>query len=286
MFAPEVIAQERRHERISAAITSLLVLILLFFSFFYVVNRYRVPPPGAKDYQVLGSIDFGDYKQGNRNVNNFEKPVPNPSETPRSAPQPQPQQNTQPDVTPPATPPIVTPAPSPVNQPEPPKVKDPVPQPNPPKPDQPKPQPQPTQPTTTNQQVDDELLYDPSDNGGSNQGQNGDVGNTGTPDVKVLDPNGLYSFGTGEGGGLEGRRPLALPQPQYNVQEEGQLTFEFIIRPDGTVAYAKPVGPTNKPGLRDAGIEAITKWKFSPIPPGMPQKNQTVRVTIKFKLKG
>ena len=292
MYAPEVEAQEKKHERISALLTLLFTVVFFLISLLFTVYRDRVPPPGVKDYQVLGSIDFGNYRQGSRNVNTFEEPVPNPSETtPRSTPPAQEAQVS--DNTPDPAPPIVTPAPSPVTQPDPPPTPRPDPKPSPPQTTQPDPKPQPTpqpnpQPSPNTQpSLDDDLLYDPSDNGGgSNQGNSdNDVGNSGTPDVKVLDPNGLYSFGTGEGGGLEGRNPIRLDPPTYNVQEEGTLQFEFIINPDGSVAFAKVLGVTNKPGLRDAGIAAIKKWRFSALPPGAPQRPQKVQVTIRFKLK-
>ncbi|RMG59405.1 MAG: hypothetical protein D6722_22335, partial [Bacteroidetes bacterium] len=87
MFAPEVEAQEKKHERISALLTLLFTIVFFLVSLLFTVYRDRVPPPGVKDYQVLGSIDFGDYRQGSRNINNFQEAVPNPSEAP---PQPTP----------------------------------------------------------------------------------------------------------------------------------------------------------------------------------------------------
>jgi TonB family protein len=76
---------------------------------------------------------------------------------------------------------------------------------------------------------------------------------------------------------------VALPYPSYSVQEEGTLEFEFVIDPQGNVQYVKLVGVTDKIGLKEAGISAISRWKFTPSPGAGPQR---VRVKIKFKLKG
>lgn len=294
-YSSELEAEERKNERISAVATTVIMIILLLLSVLYTVYRNRVPPPGVKEYEVLGAIDFGDYKQGSRNINSFERAVENPSP-------PSKQESSKPveevqvtESAPPPAPPVVTPAPSPVTLPKPPEVKKPDPKPDPPKTTTPTPKPpkevtpEPEKPKNDSQNnnsssnSDDELLYEPSDNpSGSNQGQGGDVGNSGTPDVKVLDPDGLYDFGTGSTGGLKGRSPLALPKPKYDVQEEGILEFELTIKPDGTVAFVKAM-PTNKLGLKKAGIDAIMNWRFTPVQGG---GNQKVRVKINFKLKG
>lgn len=290
-FAQKIEREERRNQRISGIITTTLMLLLLLISFLWTAYRNRVPPPGAKEYEVLGAIDFGDYKNGSRSVNNFEKAVENPVEAPKAASKPVPQAEVA-DKNPPPVKEVVTEAPSPVSQPQPQVEPDPTPNPSPPQTvTEPKPEPVPETKNNTSDapepSIDDDLLYDPNEGTtGSNHGDaESGTGNAGTPDVKVLDPDGLYSFGTGTGGGLKGRSPLDLPQPKYTVQEEGELKFEFLIKPDGTVAYAKLVGVTDKLGLKQAGIAAIMKWRFSKAPPGS-SGNQRVQVTIKFQLKG
>ena len=291
MLNPELIAQEKRHERISAITTTIIMIVLMLFTMLWTAYRNRVPPPGEKQYEVLGAIDFGDYKQGSRNVNNFQKAVKDPAPQPQQQ-QPKPQETQVADQTPNTTPPVVTKAPSPVVQPDPPKVKQPDPKPTPPKTttppkEDPKPKTNDNNTNNTNTNEEPELTFNNnSGNSGSNQGNSDDgIGNSGTPNVKVLDPNGLYSFGTGTGGGLQGRSPLALPKPNYTAQEEGQLKFEFFIEPDGSVSYVKLVGVTNKPALKAAGIDAIRRWKFSKLKPGQGGR-QKVQVTINFKLKG
>lgn len=285
MYAPELEAQERRHERISAMVT--LVAIILFFVVAFVDHllRDRVPPPGEKEYEVVGAIDFGNYTQGSRNINNFEPPAENPAPTPAPAqpaasntssnPSPS-NEITQPDVSPVAQP--STPRPQPTPNPSPPQ-------------EQPQPDPQPSESTTssnTNDQTqpqEEELEFE-FDQGGSNQGNaESGTGNAGTPSAQTLDPAGLFSWEDGGGSGPPGRSAVALPYPSYTAQEEGRITFELTIRPDGGVSYVKAVSVVTKPALRDAGIAAIKRWKFTPLPPSAPQVTTRTRVTITFKLR-
>lgn len=291
MYAPEIEAQERKHERNSAIITAVIVAILLLISFIWQVSRMRVPPPGAKEYEVLGAVDFGDYSQGSRNINNFQPPTPTPtqnsaqsssadnSEAPASSDPAPSNEMTQPDIAPVSQP---TPQPTPTTTPTPTN-------PTPPSPStQPAPTPTPSTQTdasssTQQQQQEEELEFDLGA-GGSNDGDaDAGTGNEGTPDIKILDPDGMYSF-TDESGnsGTSGRRPLSLPNPRYESQQEGDLKFEFIIAPDGSVSYVKDM-PNNKPALAEAGKAAIRQWRFNSKRGAAPQR---VRVTIKFKLKG
>lgn len=299
--------EERKSQRTSAIITTVITVILLLMTFLWKAWRQTPPPPGEL-YEVVGAIDFGDRQMGSRQVNNFEKAVADPAE---SAPKPQPaakpvEQAEIKETTPTPDPdPVVTSeTPAPIVEPDPEPVKDPTP--DPPKPKEtvkPKEEKQPektTNDTQTGQSDSKEESNQPTNStsstesdkptnkpSGSNQGDTEDgVGNAGTPDIKTLDPEGLYSFGSGIGGGASQRAPLYLPKPTYNVQEEGEVQFEFIIRPDGTVAFVKPAGLTTKPGLVQAGKAAISKWRFTALKPGQAQTNQRVTVTIKFRLKG
>lgn len=288
---------------ISAGITLLLTILFLILCFIFSVARSNMLPPGEKEYEVVGSIDFGDLNMGSKQVNNFQPAVENPSETvkpvtkpvtkPVSAPKaeakPTPSVKPVKTTNPAKQPVITTDKPSEVTAP---KVEKPT-------------QETPTENNTVktnetkseqsqnntetkndNSEASSSTTSKPGDGPGSNHGTNeSGTGNQGSPDIKELDPGGLYSFGGTGKGGLSGRRPLSLKSPSYTVQEEGELKFEFVIKPDGTVAYAKVVGLTNKPGLKAAGIAAIKKWRFNSLNPEQAQKNQRVQVTIKFKLK-
>ncbi len=285
-FVPqEVLQMENRNMRISAITTITLMVVLALLTFFF--TAYRIPdrPPG-KEYKFVGAIDFGDNKQGSKQVNTRDRSVADPKPTPPAQSQPQAQTN---PVPPAATPPkpITTPAPKPISEPvSTPAKPNPVPSPQPTQPTQPKPatpapKPSPTPSPAPSQELDPDFNF--NSGGGANQGnaEPGSVGNSGTPNTTVLDPNGMYSFGAGSGGGLNGREALNLPYPSYTVQEEGVLTFEFFIEPNGTVGYAKAL-PNGKPGLAAAGEAAIKKWKFTPAPGAARQK---VRVSMTFKLR-
>jgi outer membrane biosynthesis protein TonB len=286
LFSPEIQAEERRNERISALITAGIVLLLALLSLLWIVQRDRVPPPGEKEYEVLGAIDFGNLRDGSKKVNNFQPPVPDPAQSSRSTPQPAPKSEVS-DRNPTAPPPVTTPKPSDVTTTTPPKPKTETP-PAPPKTTTPSSQPsQPSnQPKTTPSQPSTELEYKPTTGtSGSNQGNNpSGAGNSGTPDIKVLDPDGLYSFAEGTGGGLQGRKPLSLNKPNYDCQQEGDMQFEFSIRADGSVFGVKPVRlPTSSQNcLVQRGTEAIRTWRFSAQPGAADQR---VRVTIKFRLR-
>jgi TonB family protein len=266
---------EQEAERKSALATFVALLLLTPFFLFWKAMRDVSLPPGEVMYEIgLGGMpDFGNNTNGSQQINNFDAPVLNP--TPTRSVQAQ---------APPAT---TTPRPAPAEQEL--VANDPAsPVTSTSKPVETKPT-TPAKPNTqapAQPQVDDDLLYKPGSTGGSNHGTNtSGTGNAGAPDVKTLDPAGMYTFGGGGGGGgggLGSRRPISLGYPKYEVQEEGDVTFEFQIGADGSVELVKAVGVVSKPGLRDAGIAAIKKWKFTPSENG---ETQRVRVTIKFRLR-
>ncbi|MFK7925679.1 MAG: energy transducer TonB [Bacteroidia bacterium] len=292
-------AQERKYARMAAIFTLLLLLTGGVGVLIYDLVRDDLPPPGMEEYEVLGSIDFGNYTPGSRQVNNFQPPVENPveeqQEVQETVEQPQPQpEAAQPDPAPPAetaptpAPQVTTTQPAEVKAPDP-EVTKPDPTPSPPATTTPKPTTTPTtnnnsSNTTTTQPAATTPTTSPSSStSGSNHGDEASgTGNAGTPDVKTLDPNGLYSFGSGSGG-LKGRGVLKLGDPAYSAQEEGVLEFKFRIEPDGTVSYATTTGPTTKLALKAAGIAAIKKWRFTALRGAQPQ---FVTVKITFRLKG
>ncbi|MEL6134274.1 MAG: hypothetical protein AAFR59_13000 [Bacteroidota bacterium] len=302
IFKQRVAKLEARHERISAILTTVIMLLLASLLFIYQLVRAREMQQIGDDdkYEVMGSIDFGDFSQGSRAVNNFDPPVENPTPSPNPQPQPvqQPQQNTPAPAAPTeaATPADANPTPSEVITSE-----NPAPVTQPPAAE---PQPQETPPTTPttvetttpqeespnntgsstdpSEDEDDEPLLFENTGGGSNDGDaDSGTGNSGADDVKVLDPDGLYSFGVGEGQGLTGRKPISLNKPSYTVQEEGRITYKFTIGPDGSVQNVRAISLVqgNQLGIKRAGELAIYRWKFSK------GKRQTVTVTITFKLK-
>ena len=285
--------EEQKNERISAVITFFITVLLVLLMLIWKAWRATVPPPG-EIYEVVGAIDFGDLREGSRNINTLDKSRVDPAPIPKPKAKPEKQAEIA-ETTPQPDPVITNPEPSPVKQPDNPPPKEP--DPSPPKPaetvvPETKPQPEktPNDTGTENTESDTQSKPDPTPSNkpsGSNQGNKEEgVGNQGTPDIKTLDPDGLYSFGEDIGGGASQRRPLSLPKPAYNVQEEGDIQFQFVIRPNGTVEFVRPKGVATKPGLVAAGKAAISKWRFSKLPSNVPQVNQRVTVTIKFRLRG
>ncbi|MFK7971035.1 MAG: TonB family protein [Bacteroidia bacterium] len=285
----EVLAQEKRHQRTSLIITAVIVLLFIVLGLLWSGNFSLLPPPGEEAYEVVGAVDFGDGKMGSRDVNTKQEAVPDPTPDPAPA---KPAPSTQPEPTPQPTPP--KPAADPVvTQTDPTPVTTPKPDPKPkPKPTTTTPKPTQTKPNTKpdDGKASQEVKTDPKPNttpkpGGSNQGDaNTGTGNAGTPAAEI-NPNFQFSFNPGGGGGGGARRPIALGNPVYNTQQEAKLKFEFVIAPNGRVATVKLVGLTNKLDLKRAGINAIRKWRFDPIPSNQPQNNQTAQVEITFKLK-
>jgi outer membrane biosynthesis protein TonB len=295
MIASEIIALEKRNERISAVATTIIMLLFLLSMMMWWAYRQRVPPPGEiKQFEVLGSIDFGDYKNGSRNINNFERAVENPTPPPPQQAAPPVEEAPAEESNPTPIEQITNPAPSPVSVPKPEPVKQPDPKPTPPKPvETPKPTPPketPTKPqeTESTQPAQEEALeFDLNDGTtGSNQGDSeSGTGNSGSPDVPVINPDALYTFGTGTDGGVQGRSWLNPSQfTKYDSQEEGEVLFEFTISPSGRVIFVRPVGVYTTPELVRIGKERIEKFRFSALPPGSAQVNQKVRYKIRFKL--
>jgi len=288
MYTAALEAQDRKARQQSAIATTIIVLVALLLCLLWRGLRMGVPPAVGEKYEMLGRIDFGDMNIGSQNINNFEEAVENPTESSSSS-EPEPTETTPAEADPtPPDPVVTTTKPQETSTPEPTKPTKPKPtkpkptKPEPTKPTKPEPtKPEPTKPKPTN--TNDNKPTNDNGQSGSNHGDGGDVGNQGTPNTTILDPDGLYSFGTGGGGGLKGRQPLSLDKPRYSVQEEGVLTFEFFIGRDGKVLYVKAL-PNNKPGLAAAGKAAIKKWKFSKVGSSGPER-QKVRVSITFKLK-
>lgn len=304
-YQPRLSQIEKNNRRWGYAITAILLVPFLLLALIWTVHRTHFDNIGEEgkdligymdmgDASEMGRPDFGDGSEGNRDVNNFDESVANPTPPAPNAAQPA----TPPPVATPTAPEkgesktLTSKDDSPVSVPD--KTKDdkkPIsPQPNKPqtpvtptKPVDTKAQPANNTSSTTTTTKPSTTPTAPS--GGANSGKGGDVGNAGSPDIKHLDPEGMYDFGAGAGGGgggLKGRKALALPKPKYDAQQEGRIKYEFVVDPNGDVVFAKVVPPITKPSIEKAGLEAIKKWKFSK---STSDENQTIRVSITFKLK-
>lgn len=254
----------------SAIITITFALLLLLISLVWTFVQTTDPPLFEVLSEGSGGVDFGNWVEGSGDINNFKNPSPNPEEgknaenervtssindeqTPLSG------QSEESEVTSP-----------PVKEEKEIKKKD---------------------KNLTTSEKQKEIVKNANSNSqahstnshssGSNHGNSDQVGNRGRDDVKILDNEGLYAFGSGDEG-LKGRRPISLPKPVYEVEAEAKITYEFTIAPDGSVKNVKAVTLGSNAELKNAGIKAIYKWKFEPIEEN---KFQKTKVTITFKLK-
>lgn len=125
-------------------------------------------------------------------------------------------------------------------------------------------------------------------------GKGAQMGNKGTTEGKGIQgssagnaPTGA-STGTGGSGtfSLSGRSlgKGGLPQPAYNVQEEGKVVVAITVNPAGYVIATSIDRQTNtvNPALRKAAEEAAKKARFNEVE-GL--NNQTGTITYYFNLK-
>ncbi len=254
--------ESSQRRRKSALLTALILSACLVICFFTVVVHTTNPPPHITEYELTGAIDYGDWNEGSQNINTFEKSSANPDPAKPAPKAPAPAEKPVTEV-PDDKEELTDPDPEEETVP----VKEPV---RPKKPEKSEKTEKTTPPKSENAK------------GGANHGNTpGGVGNRGTPDYPILDPNGLFEFGSGADG-LRGRKPISTPAPKYRVQQETRLTFEFVIAPKGNVKSVRPVKLGSAPALVKAAKEAIMKWKFNAI---STENDQKCKVTFTFKLK-
>jgi TonB family protein len=275
MEHPQIARIERRTNVIGGIISAMVAALLLLMCYFLqnIGASERGQNGSAHEYEVVGAIDFGDMQEGSGTINSFDATAENAQQA-RDMAQASRAIEEEKATT------LAQTTTSPVSTPT--------------KEATAKQQASPASAKTANNTSGATAQNQPAQTtsgrnlSGADHGNTDDgVGNAGTSSVKKLDPNGQYTFAADAGSnGLQGRVPIELPYPEYAVQEEGSVKFEFVIKANGVVEYVKVAGLTNKPGLRQAGYEAIRKWRFTPIPANKPQIDQIVQVTIQFKLKG
>jgi hypothetical protein len=258
---------ERRNISRSALISAGLMTVTFLLGWIWVANFRVLFPEQKKEYVLVGMTevgmglaDFGNNVNGSGDDNNFHAPsatpgagTPGHSELSANVPTPNPS-NTQTVTT---------------TQPTAPEIQA----------DGPKQSDSPNSTTSNNNNTDPNKTGTGGNeqNTGSNHGTGDQIGDRGSPDAHVLNNDGMFAFGDG----LGNRKYLELARPVYAAQQEGVLTFEFIIAPEGHVKFVKAPVSSNT-ALVKAGKDAIYKWKFEPIDGG---GDQTSKVTITFRLK-
>lgn len=91
-----------------------------------------------------------------------------------------------------------------------------------------------------------------------------------------------YSF---DWGGRGTRKILRWEKPKFpeGVQKEIDIKIKFTILPDGSVVSPVPLIKADTQ-LEDAAIQALKTWKFEPLRPNQIQFEQTVIITIPYRL--
>ena len=289
-------ALEARNQKISAGITLTTGVALGIMLSLWMLPKFTTPPLLEEKEEIFeivgGGMDYGDFRNGSMNVNNFHEASDDPKDAPPKA-QPQEVKTAQ--------------APSSkavqtqehiVSTDEPAEVVAPPPAPKPTtkqKITQERTEPAPVKKETkivkkpkVQSSANSNSLF--SSGGGSNHGNGSGIGNRGTPESKILNSNGLYSFGTGSGngsggegeGGLNGRRLLYQVAPQYDSQEEGRIRFKITVSAKGEVKAVKALNYSGQMKLKRAVEESLRQWKFSPKDGN---EDQVIIVTYTFKLK-
>jgi len=249
--------EERRVKQRSRLYTGIVLVLFLAFLLLYPLIRDTVPPAGENQYTTIGRVDFGNLTEGSGEVNTTDPPANSPAE---AQPQPQPTQETQPTTPTTNQDDVVT-----TERPSPTQTQS--------------SQPTPTQPAEPRDQVDNPMLFD---GGGSNDGNSNQIGNEGQPGSQLSDGNGLF-WGDGDGAaGLGGRRLLnRFDRPPYDVPEEGKVTFELTVAPNGQVTNVKRRRLCKCPVMIPRIEKKLYELRFNPVPGG-----RTEVYTVSYTLEG
>lgn len=271
--------EERRNMYIAIASSLGVSVLLLFLSMFWNAYGGTLPPIEEQEWRTIGSFaaDFGTDNKGQLDVNNYRKPSETPADRPVTEPKNTASETPTPaQVSPPTSPSMESNTNSEATtQAHTPTKSETVTPPNPAtKPDVKKPVLESFDTPKTNNSSPSN-----NDSGGSNDGDSNENGNNGNPNAQVLG-EGQFAFGDGIGGS-GGRVPLAIKMPNYNVQNEAKITFQFVIAPSGEVILVKPEMTTHT-DLARIGADAIKRWRFSEVEPT--RGNLRTTVTITFRL--
>ena len=79
------------------------------------------------------------------------------------------------------------------------------------------------------------------------------------------------------------RTLVQAPLPVYAEKVNAIIRVRIVVDPQGRVVQAIPLLKGN-PALERAVLEALRRWRFNPLPPGVPPENQTGTITFRFRL--
>lgn len=78
------------------------------------------------------------------------------------------------------------------------------------------------------------------------------------------------------------RDPVIQPLPDNEAAIEATIKLQFEVTPTGDVVNIIPLKKSGNPELDRRVIQILSRWQFSPLPPGVPQRNQTGTITFHF----
>lgn len=80
------------------------------------------------------------------------------------------------------------------------------------------------------------------------------------------------------------RDPLMQPIPENTTGVQATITLRFEVTPDGRIVNIIPLRKSGSPEIDGEVIRTLNSWRFSRLPTGVPQQNQTGTITFRFVL--
>lgn len=100
---------------------------------------------------------------------------------------------------------------------------------------------------------------------------------------------GAIDTGTGLSGDLGQRRILDRVEPSYPESalrngSEGDVRLRLWVAPEGRVSRVEVVRLSGTPEMDKRAVEAVKRWRFSPLPEGGSPVTQWGEITLRFRL--
>ena len=109
----------------------------------------------------------------------------------------------------------------------------------------------------------------PDGTGGSSTGREG----TGTDEQKTA-PFQIEGLN---------RVPVTTPVPAYSEKVNAVIKVQITVDPQGRIIQRIPLMKGN-PSLERSVLEALSEWRFNPLPANVPHENQVGSITFRFRL--
>ena len=79
------------------------------------------------------------------------------------------------------------------------------------------------------------------------------------------------------------RTPVRVVRPLYSEKVNVTIRVRVTVNPRGEIIHQIPLLKGN-PNLEQSVLKALQGWRFNPLPPNVPQENQTGTITFRFRL--